>query len=94
MSEMNARLQQFFDANAQHSINFLWLKVRTMANHPAEDGIMFSVIVARPAHKSAAMFEAVNIPPASPANADVCQRNGQITKAKTQSNLYFQPFPF
>ena len=55
MSEMNARLQQFFDANAQHSIYFLWLKVRTTANHPAENGIVFSVIVARPAHKSAAI---------------------------------------
>jgi hypothetical protein len=51
--KMDTRLQQFFKANTQHNI-FLWLKVRASANHPAEHGIVFDVVVARRLHSKAA----------------------------------------
>jgi hypothetical protein len=51
MSEMNARIQQFLDANTNH-FYFLLLKVRAdeATNHPAEHGINLDVIMAARRH--------------------------------------------
>jgi len=49
---MDASVQQFLNSNTNH--NFLWLEVRNgvgRANHPAEDGIDFDVIVATCAYR-------------------------------------------
>jgi hypothetical protein len=55
VSKMNASIQQFFNTDANH--NFPLLKIRLLANHPAEHGIILGVIMAVPT--SAAVISAI-----------------------------------
>jgi hypothetical protein len=87
MSEVYARLQQFFKTNAKHV--FPLLSIRSRAEHPAEDGIEFSVVVAGRVHLNPTRFQAVSGLRQRKRAPFPNRRDGQASKGGSQSNLYF-----
>jgi hypothetical protein len=86
MSEMNACVQQFLNANADHDFPFVRSSLRPeAANHPAEHGINLSVVMAARLHTKA-VFKAVSLLP-NPAKGG---KNSRI-QPQGQLFLFFPP---
>jgi hypothetical protein len=82
MSEMDACVQQFLNANADHDFPFVRSSRRPeAANHPAEHGINLSVVMAARPHTKAD-FKAVSLLP-NPA------KEGKSSRIPAQRQLFF-----
>jgi hypothetical protein len=89
--EVDTAFQQFLHANADHI--FLWLKVLRIlpANHPAEHGIIFSVIMATRAHSSPGIVRPFAFTWRAAVNRLPAKKGEQTSKARPTRNLYFRP---